>query len=57
LSAHVVHTSGLSSPDVKVLEKAGITFPSRIDAAWEEPSGKETIQVVVLTIIPDMSVS
>ncbi|KAG8741380.1 hypothetical protein FRC10_002945 [Ceratobasidium sp. 414] len=55
LSAHVVHTSSLSSPETKVLEKVGITFPFRIDAAWEEPSGTETIQVVVLAIIPDMS--
>ncbi|KAG9112799.1 hypothetical protein FRC07_007863 [Ceratobasidium sp. 392] len=54
LSAHVVHTSGLSSGSSNVLEKAGITFPFRIDAAWEEPSGKDTIQVVVLSIIPDM---
>ncbi|KAG8680831.1 hypothetical protein FRC08_016016 [Ceratobasidium sp. 394] len=55
LSAHVVHTSGLSSPEAKVLEKAGITFPFRIDAAWEERSGNDTIQVVVLAIIPDMT--
>ncbi|KAG8752282.1 hypothetical protein FRC12_012041 [Ceratobasidium sp. 428] len=55
LSAHVVHTSGLSSGESKVLEKAGITFPFRIDAAWEEPSGDNTIQVVVLSIIPDGS--
>ncbi|QRV98556.1 The BTB (BR-C, ttk and bab)/POZ (Pox virus and Zinc finger) domain [Ceratobasidium sp. AG-Ba] len=55
LSAHVVHTSGLSSSESKVLEKVGISFPFRIESAWEEASGNETIQVVVLTIVPDSS--
>lgn len=53
LSAQLVHTSSLSVPGAKVLEKFGIEFPFRVDAAWEEPSGDGTIQIVILSIVPD----
>ncbi|KAF8593873.1 hypothetical protein BDV93DRAFT_612072 [Ceratobasidium sp. AG-I] len=53
ISAHLVHISGLSVPGTKILEKFGIELPFRVDAAWEEPSGDNTIQVVVLSIVAD----